>query len=266
MFKERLISGIVMMAILIAAMMLGGYVLFGLVLFISVVGMYELYKLVQMQWTLPGLLGYIVCVAYYALIHFELEEYVFPLVLGFLLLTMVLYVCSFPKYKATQMMAVFFGLFYVAIMLSFMYRLRILENGAYLVWLVFVGSWGSDTCAYCVGRLIGKHKAFPVLSPKKSWEGCIGGVVGAALIGLIYAAVFQDKLTSIPSPMLSFAIIGAASSIISQVGDLAASAMKRDHDIKDYGHLIPGHGGILDRFDSVIFTAPVVFYLLQYMF
>jgi phosphatidate cytidylyltransferase len=136
-----------------------------------------------------------------------------------------------------------------------------LQDGAILVWLIFIGAWGSDTCAYCVGMLLGKHKVAPKLSPKKSVEGCIGGVVGAALIGFLYATVFQNNIQGIDQPQLIFAIIGAASSVISQIGDLAASAIKRNHNIKDYGTLIPGHGGILDRFDSIIFTAPIVYYL-----
>ena len=109
----------------------------------------------------------------------------------------------------------------------------------------------------------GKRKIFPKLSPKKSLEGHIGGIVGAALIGLIYGNIFQGKITGVNNPKLAFAVIGAASSVISQIGDLAASAIKRNYEIKDYGKLIPGHGGILDRFDSIIFTAPVVYYLSQ---
>ena len=98
----------------------------------------------------------------------------------------------------------------------------------------------------------------PVLSPKKSVEGAVGGVVGAALLGAIYAAVVQG-------PMLEYAVICAIGALISMVGDLAASAIKRNHNIKDYGTLIPGHGGIMDRFDSVIFTAPVIYYLSMFM-
>ena len=137
-------------------------------------------------------------------------------------------------------------------MLSYIYQIRILEDGAIIVWLIFIGSWGSDTCAYCVGMLFGKHKIIPKLSPKKSLEGSIGGVVGAALIGYLYALALSSKITGIDNPKLLFAIIGASSSLISQIGDWAASAIKRNFDIKDYGKLIPGHGGILDRFDSVI--------------
>ena len=110
-------------------------------------------------------------------------------------------------------------------------------------------------------KLIGKHKMPSKLSPNKTIEGCVGGVAGAALIGLIFALVFFKHGQII----WQLPIIGAVSAVISQIGDLTASAIKRNHNIKDYGNLIPGHGGILDRFDSVIFTAPIVFYLIKYM-
>ena len=134
-----------------------------------------------------------------------------------------------------------------------------LEQGAFLVWLVFICSWGCDTCAYCVGVTMGKHKLAPVLSPKKSIEGAVGGVVGAALLGAAYAALINRFAPGADANVLSYALICAVGGVISQVGDLAASAIKRNHDIKDYGKLIPGHGGILDRFDSVIITAPIIF-------
>ena len=147
-------------------------------------------------------------------------------------------------------MAAMFGILYVGVMLSFIFQTRCLEGGALHVWLIFFASWGCDTCAYCVGKLIGKHKMTPVLSPKKSVEGAIGGVVGAALLGGIYAAATNGEIWE-------YALGG----LISMVGDLAASAIKRNQGIKDYGTLIPGHGGILDRFDSVIFTAPIIYFL-----
>ena len=145
-------------------------------------------------------------------------------------------------------------------MLSYIYQTRLLEGGIFTVWLVFVCSWGCDTCAYCVGMLIGKHKMAPVLSPKKSIEGGIGGILGAALIGVLYALAI-NHWGGAESEVFTYAVIGAVGGAISQIGDLAASAIKRYHNIKDYGRLIPGHGGILDRFDSVIFTAPIIYYL-----
>lgn len=154
-----------------------------------------------------------------------------------------------------------FGMVYVGVMLSYIYQTRVLPGGAFLVWLIFLCSWGCDTCAYCVGVLIGKHKMAPVLSPKKSIEGAVGGVLGAALLGAIYAAATGAYNPNPAHTPLIYAIICGVGALVSMVGDLAASAIKRQENIKDYGTLIPGHGGILDRFDSVIFTAPVIYAL-----
>ncbi len=261
MFKTRLLSGIILLAITIAVVVMGGNVLFAVLLAISLIGMTELYKVVGMNKALPGILGYAAGVAYYAILYFKATEYQLMVFIIFLLLLMLAYVFSFPKYTIEQLAVTFLGLFYVSIMLSFIYQVRILEGGAWIVWLIFIGAWGSDTCAYSVGVLLGKHKLAPKLSPKKSIEGSIGGVVGAALIGFLYATIFRNHISGINNPQLIYAVIGACSSVLSQLGDLAASAIKRNHDIKDYGKLIPGHGGILDRFDSIIFTAPIVYYL-----
>lgn len=145
-------------------------------------------------------------------------------------------------------------------MLSFIYLSREgFTQGSYLVWFVFLCSWGSDTCAYAVGVLIGKHKMTPRLSPKKSIEGAVGGVLGAALLFVLYTHFAINKYTDASIPLLLAAVLGAAGALVSMVGDLAASAVKRDHDIKDYGKLIPGHGGIMDRFDSVIIAAPLIY-------
>lgn len=261
MFKTRLISGISLLAIAIVIIVLGGNFLYATLFVISLIGMYELYRIIKIHKALPGYLGYAAGISYYIMLYFGLQEYLLMLFIAFLMLLMFTYVFGFPKYTTEQIAVGFFGLFYVSIMLSYIYQVRTVSNGEILVWLIFIGAWGSDTCAYCVGMLLGKHKVAPKLSPKKSVEGCIGGVIGAALIGFIYATIFKGSLTELPNPGLEFAIIGAASSVISQIGDLAASAIKRNHNIKDYGTLIPGHGGILDRFDSIIFTAPIVYYL-----
>lgn len=261
MFKTRLLSGILLVIIALITVITGGDVLFGLLLVISLIGMSELYKIVDVNKKLLGVAGYLAAVFYYGLIRFDRADMVTFLSIVSLILLMAVYVFTFPKYKANQVMAAYFGIFYVAVMLSYVYQTRMLSQGAFLVWLIFLCSWGSDTCAYCVGMLIGKHKMAPVLSPKKSIEGGVGGVVGAALLGAVYAAAINKFAAGADADVLQYALICGVGSMISQVGDLAASAIKRDHDIKDYGKLIPGHGGILDRFDSVIFTAPVIYYL-----
>ncbi|MBS7210279.1 MAG: phosphatidate cytidylyltransferase [Lachnospiraceae bacterium] len=261
MFKTRLLSGIVLVIIALITVITGQDVLFGVLLVISLIGMSELYKVVDVHKKLLGFTGYLAGILYYACIRFGSGEQLIPLIIGFLVLLMAVYVFSFPKYVAQQVMFVFFGLFYVAMMLSYVYQTRMLPQGAFLVWLIFLCSWGSDTCAYCVGMLIGKHKMAPKLSPKKSVEGGIGGILGAALLGAIYALAINKFAAGADANVLRYAVICGVGSMISQVGDLAASAIKRNHDIKDYGKLIPGHGGILDRFDSVIFTAPIIYYL-----
>lgn len=260
MFKTRLLSGILLVIIALATMITGGDVLFATLLLISFIGMTEIYKVLEISGTLLGVAGYVAAVAYYFLLRFGRTDLVTMLTIAFLILVMVIYVFSYPKYRSEQIMLAFFGLFYVAFMLSYIYQIRMLEQGAFLVWLAFICSWGSDTCAYCVGMLIGKHKMAPKLSPKKSVEGAVGGVVGAALLGALYAFAI-NRFAGASADAVLYAIIGGVGALISMVGDLAASAIKRNHDIKDYGNLIPGHGGILDRFDSVIFTAPIIYYM-----
>ena len=157
------------------------------------------------------------------------------------------------------------GFCYAGIMMSYIYQTRTLPDGKYLVWLIFLASWGSDTCAYCTGMLIGRHKMTPILSPKKTIEGAAGGVLGAAFLGFLYASVFRKGFVLISNPGIACAISCAVGALISMIGDLTASGIKRDYQVKDYGHLIPGHGGILDRFDSVLFTAPAVYFALTFL-
>lgn len=261
MFKTRLLSGIVLVIVLVATVGLGGEILFAFLGAISLVGMTELYKIVGVQGKVLGAAGYLAALVYYGLLWCRASEYVTMLSILFLILLMAVYVFTFPKFRAEQVMTVFFGFFYVAVMLSYVYQTRMLIRGAYVVWLVFLCSWGCDTCAYCVGVLFGKHKMAPVLSPKKSIEGAVGGVAGAALLTALYGMIFKQAMGITVTEVWLLAGISMAGALISMVGDLTASAIKRNYEIKDYGRLIPGHGGILDRFDSVIFTAPIIYFL-----
>lgn len=264
MFGERLISGIILLAIMIFAVITGGNILFAAVLIISMIGLYELYHAIGIVKSSLAKAGFLAGLFFHFLIFFEKEEYTMLLMIGFIFTILILYIVTYPTYHFDTVAMIFFGVFYIIALLSYIYRLRILDDGKWLIWMVFIGSWGSDTCAYCVGKLFGKHKLpshLHELSPKKSLEGCIGGVLGAALIGLIYALFIKENIVGFGNPLAVFAVMGGAASIISQFGDLAASAIKRNYGIKDYGKLIPGHGGILDRFDSVIFTAPVIYFI-----
>ena len=264
-FLTRLISGIVLLAIIISTGIVGGSVLFGFTFLISLIGYWEFLKVFGLEKKLPGVFGLVFAVLYYGTVYLgDAFNMAGPLLLvGFLMVLMGIYVFTFPKFRTDEITAPFFGLVYVAVMLSFLYQTRMIpiegRDTPIVYFLIFICSWGCDTCAYAVGMLIGKHKMAPILSPKKSIEGGIGGIVGAALLGAIYGMVFDLDIRGC-------VILCAAGGAVSQIGDLAASAIKRNHNIKDYGHLIPGHGGILDRFDSVIFTAPIIYALTLLVF
>lgn len=261
MFKTRLLSGIVLVIAALVLIITGGNLLLVSTLLISYIGMFELYRIFHIEKELPGMVGYLAATVYYCNLKFGFLPDLMMFVLGLLILLMFVYVFTYPKYKTEQLLAAFFGVFYVAVMLSYVYQTRMLSMGAYIVWLIFLCSWGCDTCAYCVGVLIGKHKMSPKLSPKKSVEGAVGGVVGAALLTILYGMVFKNAMGVGNTEVYIMAAISAVGALVSMVGDLTASAIKRNFDIKDYGKLIPGHGGILDRFDSVIFTAPMIYFL-----
>ena len=265
MFKTRLLSGIVLVALALILIITGGNVLLFSTAVISLIGMFELYRIFHIEHTVAGIAGFLAAIVFYCNLKFAFIPDMMMFVIGFLVILMFIYVFSYPKYNTEQMLAAFFGVFYVAVMLSYVYQTRMLPQGTYTVWLIFLCSWGCDTCAYCVGMLCGKHKMTPKLSPKKSWEGAAGGIIGAALLGIIYGFVFQDAMGTTTEDIIAMAVICAVGAVISMIGDLTASAIKRNYEIKDYGKLIPGHGGILDRFDSVIFTAPVIFYLASYL-
>ena len=261
MFVTRLLSGIALVIVLLAAGILGGKILWGFCLAISLIGLYEFYKVFKIEKTI-GVVGYVFAAAYYLSLLLYKGSVNGALFLAIELMVVAgIYVLEYPKYNTEQIFASILGLLYLPLMLSYIYQIRIAEDGLYSLWLIFICSWGCDTCAYCVGMLFGKRKLAPVLSPKKSIEGAIGGVAGAAILGAIYGVVVNNFMLMENAPLL-FAIICAVGAVISQFGDLIASGIKRQHNIKDYGKLIPGHGGILDRFDSVIFTAPMIYALL----
>ena len=268
MFVTRLISSIVLVIIAVVTLLSGGYLLAALLLFLSMMAYRELMKACKLsdeakKISKNELIGYIGIAIYYLVMVFTKErEFLFLVLIMILVAFMFLYVFTFPKYKTEQIMCSFFNVAYGPLMLSFIYLVRELPYGVYMVWMIFISSWICDTCAYLVGMLIGKHKMAPKLSPKKSIEGAIGGVVGSALVGMLFAYFVVAPVTGDAATTWIFAIISAIGAVISQVGDLAASAIKRNHEIKDYGKLIPGHGGVMDRFDSVIFTAPIVYLLV----
>ncbi|MGL6106759.1 phosphatidate cytidylyltransferase [Romboutsia sp.] len=174
----------------------------------------------------------------------------------------VLFLCSITyllrvKNDIIDITITFFGIVYVGMFLDFIVlTLNTFQFGKIYVWIIFIIAFMTDICAYFAGYLFGKHKLIPKVSPKKTIEGGIGGILGSTLGCILFGYIFNLDLTSM-------VIIGSLGSIVAQFGDLFASSIKRYVGIKDYGKLIPGHGGILDRFDSVILVAPFVYYTIS---
>lgn len=273
--KTRVLSGIVIVLLTFGLLWLGGAYLAAALCVISICAYLELCHATKVSE--PGkvnvleVITALVIVGYYALI-FLINEPLYQMLAIVLLLTvsMFVYVIGYPKYHADQIMKSYFSFVYAPVMLSFILVIRQMgvgtaalqyNMGFYAVWMVFIAAWFSDTMAYFVGVCIGKHKIFPRLSPKKTVEGCLGGVFGGALGGFIYSMILSQNGIFDKSMILPFIILGFGGSIVGQVGDLAASAIKRNYEIKDYGKIIPGHGGFMDRFDSIIFTAPLIYVL-----
>ena len=209
-------------------------------------------------------IGYISCILI-ALIHIGPEKIDGAIINNFNLLEIpVLMLILFATIIITNMKTNFkdisytlFGIIYIITCISFIAKIRGMENGRYLVWFAIIAAWGTDTFAYIIGKRFGKHK-FSEVSPKKSIEGCIAGIIGAVIIVLIYTYAI-NSINNFNYSYMQITIFTIILSIIGQIGDFAASSIKRYVDVKDYSNLIPGHGGMLDRIDSLMFLAPFAY-------
>ena len=269
--KTRIISGFVM-APLLVVLYLGGWWLWAAALIISLMGAHEFcngWNALDVKPSKPVI--YVMTVAIYAttFIAAAMSES-----------------SSVPKYYVNMMLIAVW--LFAAVAVSLIYGWKINERGAYdaaatavtlvyiplftyhmvlidmtdyplFIWIVIIAAFGSDIFAYFTGYFLGKHKMAPNLSPKKTVEGAVGGLVGSSLLAWLFGIIFMKDMSIV---CLLLGLFGGAAGM---AGDLTASAFKRKMGIKDYGKLIPGHGGIMDRFDSVIFVAPVVYYAIVLM-
>ena len=170
------------------------------------------------------------------------------------------------KYKMDDVAYTLFGIVYIPYLLSFAAMVRNMDRGFEYIWLIIIGASVTDIFAYFFGVLFGRNKIIPSISPKKTVEGSIGGAIGCMLVMLAYGGVFINRSGMPQVPIYHIIIIGLICGIISQIGDWAASAIKRSTGVKDFGNLIPGHGGIMDRCDSILFVAPAVYFYISMFF
>ena len=165
------------------------------------------------------------------------------------------------KYNIKDIAITVFGICYIVIFLMYIAIIRETPNGRITIWYVFITAWGTDVFAYLIGKRFGRHK-FSKVSPNKSIEGCFAGVIGAATMAVIYTIICNTFL-GMEFSYLYIILIAIVLSLVGQLGDFSASSIKRYTGIKDFSNLIPGHGGMLDRIDSVIFIAPFAYFLLM---
>lgn len=238
----------------------GGIWLKGFAFVLSLIGLREFYNALKSKEFSPiPVIGYALVIIYYIMgLNFEYLMYIVVLATFILLIIPVVNL----KYNFIDVALTLLGFLYVGIFFSFITLVNLKEGGVFLVWIIFLGSWVTDTTAYYVGKKFGTKKIAPEVSPKKTLEGSIGGMIGGA-IGCGIFGLFVAQYT--PVSVIHFFLIGGLCGALSQFGDLVASSVKRYVGIKDYSNLIPGHGGILDRFDSILFSGVVVFYYLTFI-
>lgn len=266
----RLISGAVFVPITFAAARVGGLLHLSFVLAVVWFGLLEFYRLLASNGERPyRVLGIgaglvVVCSAY-----FRLGAHANLLLTIVLIITMAIELLRTDNRGAVQAIGgTLFGVLYVAWLGSHLVLLRELPRlagldyriGAELVLFLFLCAWGCDAGAYVIGKAIGRHPLLPRVSPRKSVEGAIGGLAVGGLCGLVASLTFMRLLD--PGRGLVFGLLVAASG---QIGDLAESLLKRDSLSKDSAAamMIPGHGGVLDRFDSILFSAPILYYVMR---
>jgi phosphatidate cytidylyltransferase len=273
-FWQRAITGTIFVVVLVGAILLGGWymhITFGL---ITMLGLYEFYSLFEnseskpqkIVGTLTGVLMYfLVILSIYYGSNYYMSILTTGLVLiGFILIAIIELFRN--KTKPFENVAITFsGLIYVVLpfLLLNEMSIRITCHSVFCdfwpVLSIFILIWANDTFAYLTGRLIGKHKLYERISPKKTWEGFIGGVVFSIIAGILLANFLQESY-------LKYIIYALVAGVIGTLGDLVQSMLKRSVGVKDSGNILPGHGGILDRFDAVLFVVPVIFFLEKFIF
>lgn len=235
----------------------GGPFIIAAAVVVGFLGVREFYKGFEAAGAKPCYpIAYVALAALYA-INIIAPERTELLMLWIVLVTAASMVYGFnvKERQLEDMTSTLLGIIYV---IFFSYHIVLIDQSQHrvLIWLVFLAAFGTDIMAYFTGMALGRHKLCPDLSPKKSIEGAVGGVLGS----IVFCGIFGWFV--MPEALTECLAIGLVGSVFAQLGDLSASAFKRRMGIKDYGNLIPGHGGILDRFDSVLFTAPLVYYCI----
>lgn len=258
---KRVMSGLLGFPLVLLVLLIGNKFVVDIALaIIAILAMDEYFNAISKVAKPVRWVGYLSCISI-ALIHVIPEE---TLVTASILVIPTILLILFAHIIATEMKTnfkdiayTFIGIIYVVLFVMFIAKINGMNDGKILIWYAIIAAWGTDIFAYLIGKAIGKHK-FSKISPKKSIEGAIAGTVSSVIIIAIYTLI-MNNIYNLGYSYLYVIIAGIILSIIGQLGDFAASSIKRYVDVKDYSNLIPGHGGMLDRIDSLIFIAPFAY-------
>ena len=260
---KRITSGFIV-AISVAIMLLipNKYVIGLLLAIIALVAMHEYLKAISKVCTPIKWVAHLSCLSV-AAVNFIPEQNMLKAIMMFLPSIMLILfanvIATDMKISFKDMSYTLLGICYIPVFISFLTLIDAMQNGKILIGYILISAWGTDVFAYLIGKKFGKHK-FSKVSPKKSIEGCIAGTIGSVLIMVLYTFILNRYFQFNYSYMYVM-IVGIVLSLIGQIGDFSASCIKRYVDIKDYSNLLPGHGGMLDRIDSVLFLAPFAYLL-----
>ena len=262
---ERLIAAVVALAIVLPTIVYGGTVgFFVLGLVIVAIGSGELWNMFSKNNPFPSWLRWVLttlyCLVFIGLFYFSTT--VTPILIGGLFVLFMTGLFAVPDNDLGMKWAAYstFGLMYLPFLLSTFVQVRAVEEtGLLWLFLTLVLTWSADSGAYFAGRAFGKNKLFERVSPKKTIEGVVGGVVLSTVVAVFYCATWLPEV-----PLFSSVLIGVVWALLSVVGDLVESMMKRAFGVKDSGNIMPGHGGVIDRLDSLLFTFPATWLFIQY--
>ncbi len=288
---KRILTTLIGLPIVVLILIFGNtYIIDVLVALIACIALREYFKCCSKEVKCISWVGYvfILCMLVATLNECTIFGIGFIIVLGIptiLLLLFLHIIISDMKISLKDIAFTFLGIMYIVSFIFFIpliYSLKKFEPsgdivwdlsgnepgasvfGKYLIWYVIIAAWGTDICAYLVGKYFGEHK-FSKVSPNKTIEGCIGGVVGAIILTIIYT-FFINTYTNYDLSYLIMGVVGGILSVIGQIGDFSASTIKRYFEVKDFSHLFPGHGGMIDRIDSVLFISPYAFFIFCFIF
>lgn len=262
--KTRLLSAIVLVALVLAALFLAP--VWGVAIIVGAVTYAVLYELMKVfgfkDKKILIAVNFIYATVFMVMPYITALNYL-PVVVLYIITLMAIAVINNEKVSVNDIVSSVFVLAYSVVLLSHLTLIRAYENGIALLFLTLLGTYITDTGAYFAGSFLGKHKLIEKVSPNKTIEGAIGGIIASVLSFLVYGIIMKHSGYAVN--FVNLLILSVLCAVVAQLGDLSASVMKRNFKVKDFGNLIPGHGGVVDRVDSLMFVAPVVYHFITFL-